>query len=59
MNQCRSGCRAKSISSTPTMLRFGRLRIGNRLGSPQLALPIPLAAEYWNGIGFVTHAQDS
>ena len=56
---CGAGCTAKAISSIPTKLRFGRLRIGNRLGSPQLPLPIPLAAEYWNGTGFVTHAQDS
>lgn len=56
---CGGGCDARAISTTPTRLRFGRLRIGNALGSPPLALPIPVTLEYWNGTGFVRNALDS
>jgi MSHA biogenesis protein MshQ len=40
-------------------MRFGRLRIGNALGSPSLALPIPVTLEYWNGTGFVRNPLDN
>jgi MSHA biogenesis protein MshQ len=40
-------------------VRFGRLKIGNALGAPQLDLPVPLTTQYWNGVAFVTNAQDS
>jgi len=56
---CGGGCDARAISTTPTRMRFGRLRIGNALGSPPLALPIPVTLEYWNGTGFVRNSLDS
>lgn len=56
---CGGGCNARAISTTTTRLRFGRLRIGNALGSPALALPIPVTLEYWNGTGFVRNSLDS
>jgi MSHA biogenesis protein MshQ len=56
---CGGGCDARAISTTATRARFGRLRIGNALGSPSLALPIPVTLEYWNGTGFVRNALDS
>jgi MSHA biogenesis protein MshQ len=56
---CGGGCTAKAITALPTRVRFGRLRVGNALGSPLLPLPVPLTLEYWNGAGFVTNGQDS
>lgn len=38
---------------------FGRLRLGNALGSDLLNLPVPLVAEYWNGTTFVTNTLDN
>ncbi|HVS25963.1 MAG TPA: DUF6701 domain-containing protein [Burkholderiales bacterium] len=40
-------------------MRFGRLRLGNALGSELLDLPVPLLAEYWNGTDFVTNTLDN
>ncbi|MGH8753614.1 MAG: DUF6701 domain-containing protein [Burkholderiales bacterium] len=40
-------------------MRFGRLRLGNALGSELLDLPVPLLAEHWNGTGFVTNTLDN
>ena len=37
---------------------FGRLHLKNAFGSELLALPIPIAAQYWNGSGFVTNSRD-
>ncbi len=57
---CGTGCTARALNaSTATRVRFGRLKIGNALGAPQLDLPVPLTAQYWNGVAFVTNAQDS
>lgn len=57
---CGTSCNARALNgSTPTRLRFGRLKIGNALGAPQLDLPVPLTTQYWNGVAFVTNAQDS
>jgi MSHA biogenesis protein MshQ len=57
---CGTGCNARALNgSTPTRVRFGRLKIGNALGAPQLDLPVPLTTQYWNGVAFVTNAQDS
>lgn len=57
---CGTACNARALNgSTPTRVRFGRLKIGNALGAPQLDLPVPLTAQYWNGIAFVTNAQDN
>lgn len=57
---CGGGCDAKALNSgSTTRVRFGRLRVGNALGAPPLALPVPLTAEYWNGVGFATNGLDS
>lgn len=42
-----------------TSVRFGRLKLGNAFGSEKLALPIPLEAQYWNGVAFITNIDDS
>jgi len=41
-----------------TRVRFGRLRLANAYGSELLDLPIPIRVEHWNGVGFVTNADD-
>lgn len=43
----------------PTMLRFGRLRLDNAVGSQTLDLPIAMRAEHWAGTAFVTNADDN
>jgi MSHA biogenesis protein MshQ len=48
-----------AISTADTEVRFGRLRIGNALGSPSLGLPVPLSVEYWNGSFFTINTLDS
>jgi len=40
-------------------MRFGRLWLGNALGSELLALPIPIQTQYWNGTDFVTNTLDN
>jgi len=40
-------------------MRFGRLALGNALGSEVLNLPIPITTQYWNGTSFVTNTLDS
>jgi hypothetical protein len=42
-----------------TLVRFGRLKLGNAFGSEKLDLPIPLEAQYWNGVAFITNTDDS
>jgi hypothetical protein len=39
--------------------RFGRLRIENAYGSEQLARPVGLAAQFWNGSGYVNNPADN
>jgi hypothetical protein len=39
--------------------RYGRLKLGNAMGSELLNLQIPIEAQYWNGTGFVTNTQDN
>lgn len=57
---CGAGCNARALNgSSATRVRFGRLKIGNALGAPQLDLAVPLTAQYWNGVAFVTNAQDN
>jgi MSHA biogenesis protein MshQ len=52
-----SNCTAKKIGST--QVRFGRAKIANAYGSPQLALPLPLELQYWNGSTFARNTSDS
>ncbi|TDP74984.1 DUF6701 domain-containing protein [Roseateles toxinivorans] len=40
-------------------LRFGRLRLMNAMGAQDRDLSMPLAAQYWNGSGFVDNTLDS
>lgn len=42
-----------------TAVRFGRLRLGSAFGSELLELPLALSVQYWNGVGFVVHGDDS
>lgn len=35
---------------------FGRLKLSSAAGSPLVSLPIPVAAQYWNGSTFVNNA---
>jgi MSHA biogenesis protein MshQ len=41
-----------------TQFRFGRLQLGAASGSQLVALSLPLEAQYWNGLAFVTNAAD-
>ena len=43
----------------PTELRYGRLRLDSVSGPANLALAIPITAEYWNGAAFITNAADN
>lgn len=56
-------CPAVSLiptSGKTTSLRFGRLRLSNAYGSPLLALPVPVQAEYFKtGTGWLVNTQDS
>jgi MSHA biogenesis protein MshQ len=40
-------------------MRYGRLRLGNAVGSEKLDLRVPLTTEYWMGTAFATNPQDS
>jgi len=51
-------CTAVVVGAS-TKVRFGRLRVGNAYGSELLALVVPVEAQYWNGIGFTRHTDDS
>ena len=39
--------------------RFGRLRVSNAMGAPQLQVPLMLMTEYWTSTGFVRNNNDS
>lgn len=56
---CGGACTARALNaSSATRVRFGRLRVGNAMGAPQLELPVPLTVEYWTGTGFATNSLD-
>ena len=40
------------------LIRYGRLRILNAVGSEETPLPVPIQTEYWNGTGFVKNVDD-
>ncbi len=44
---------------TSTVVRYGRVRLSNAIGSERLALPVPVRAQYFNGLSFVTNDLDS
>lgn len=50
---------APVAGTTTTIIRFGRLKLGNGYGSELLNLPIPLEAHYWNGTAFARNLLDS
>ncbi|MBI3375552.1 MAG: hypothetical protein HY017_27865 [Betaproteobacteria bacterium] len=41
------------------LFRYGRLRMGNAVGSEQINLAIPITAEYYNGTAFTTNTADN
>jgi MSHA biogenesis protein MshQ len=52
-----------SVTSSTTEgtadIRSGRLRLQNVYGSELLALPVPLEAQYWNGLSYIRNQSDS
>jgi MSHA biogenesis protein MshQ len=42
-----------------TEVRYGRTKISNGHGSELLPLPLPIAAQYWNGTAYITNSVDS
>ena len=40
-------------------IRFGRLKLSNAFGHDQFDLPVPLEAQFWNGVAFITNSDDS
>jgi MSHA biogenesis protein MshQ len=50
---------ADSVLFGSTRLRYGRMRIANAYGSEKLALPVSIAAQYWDGSKYVTNTLDS
>lgn len=40
-------------------MRFGRLRLGNALGSGKVDLPVPIQTQYWSGTAFQTNSADN
>ncbi len=48
------------ISGAPgSSMRFGRLELRNAVGSERLALALPAATQYYNGVGFATNPLDN
>lgn len=46
--------------SSPTAIRFGRLKLANANGSELLDLPIQATTQYWkNSVGFITNTDDN
>jgi MSHA biogenesis protein MshQ len=52
-----ANCTAKKIGSTQVL--FGRAKISNAYGSPQLPLAVPLELQSWQGSNFVRNTLDS
>ncbi|MEO5661262.1 MAG: DUF6701 domain-containing protein, partial [Polaromonas sp.] len=50
---------AAAVSTSPTALRFGRIRVQNAYGSERLALPVPVHVQYWNGSIWAGNVDDS
>lgn len=53
-----NGAAERAQIGTATGLRFGRLRLQNALGSPLIAVPVPMEVQFWNGSAFVTNTAD-
>ena len=41
------------------IIRYGRVRLSNAIGSERLPLPVPLKVQYFNGAGFVDNNADN
>jgi len=50
---------AAAAVNTGTLLRYGRLRLGNALGPHTRALRMPVEAQHWNGSAFARNQDDS
>jgi MSHA biogenesis protein MshQ len=50
---------ASLSAGAKTRMRLGRLKLDNAYGSALLPLAVPLAAQYWTGIGWARNALDS
>lgn len=48
-----------SPTTTPAIMRYGRLRMQNAFGTEALALPVSVIAQYWGGSGWVQNVNDS
>lgn len=54
-----SECRKyASLAAGTTRMRYGRVQLQNAYGSEYLALPLPMALQYWNG-NWVTNPLDT
>lgn len=49
----------RAITASTTAVRYGRMRLGGASGSQLLALNVPLEAQYWNGMFWITNADDA
>lgn len=58
---CAAGCTHKKLSGVPTLLRYGRLSLGNANGSELLNLPLVMRLQYWAGAtqGWQNNAADT
>lgn len=54
-----AACTHQRLGGASTIMRFGRLRMLNALGSERLDLPVPVEAQYWNGTVFARNTVDS
>lgn len=48
-----------TVDSATTMVRFGRLWLGNAYGSEKRSLNLPYETQYWNGSAFVKNTLDA
>ncbi len=48
-----------ALTTADKSIRYGRLRIGGASGSQVLPLRLPVEAQYWNGMAFVTNTLDA
>lgn len=55
----RSGANERAQIGASTALRFGRLDLDNAAGSDNVALPVQLETQYWNGGAFQRNSDDS
>ncbi|HLP98878.1 MAG TPA: DUF6701 domain-containing protein [Sideroxyarcus sp.] len=49
---------AKSAGVSGAQMRYGRLKLANAVGSEQLALPVPMFAQYYDGTNWQNNVDD-